>query len=478
MQKNHANALASQKRSRFETEKILNMAKVSLWFDNRRPNAKNLFPLKIFIRADRSCVSINSGIRLRPDQWDAQKNEVVNHPQKQLLNTSIRCKLAEIEKHFLELNALGQLSRMSASDIKKSYEKKSSPDSGSANTFEKVFIRFAERKQKSTRQLYESTLSLIHKHFKHTSNLRFEDITPKWLNQFNEALAKTSSSQNYRNIHLRNIRAVFNSAIDDEITIYYPFRKYKIKPIKTRKRSMKVEDLRRLFDYQVEEYAEIYRDLFKLIFMLIGINTVDLHRLKEVTAEGRVEYCRAKTHRLYSIKVEPEAMEIINKYQGKKGLLIVADRWTDHRNFRHQINKALQLIGEVKREGLGGKKKRKPAFPEITTYWARHTWATIAAYLDIPKDTIAAALGHGADTVTDIYIDFDQRKVDNANRKVLDWVLYGKIDGKVVVEPGTTEFYGQKIQDEEGQEKELDSSGQSALNLDAFRIGIIPKLKP
>lgn len=455
------------------------MAKVSLWFDNRRPNAKNLFPLKIFIRADRSCVSINSGIRLRPDQWDAKKNEVVNHPQKQLLNTSIRCKLAEIEKHFLELNALGQLSRMSASDIKKSYEKKSSPDSGSANTFEKVFIRFAERKQKSTRQLYESTLSLIRKHFKHTSSLRFEDITPNWLNQFNEALAKTSSSQNYRNIHLRNIRAVFNSAIDDEITIYYPFRKYKIKPIKTRKRSMKVEDLRRLFDYPVEEYAKIYRDLFKLIFMLIGINTVDLHRLKEVTAEGRVEYCRAKTHRLYSIKVEPEAMEIINKYQGKKGLLIVADRWTDHRNFRHQINKALQLIGEVKREGLGGKKKRKPAFPEITTYWARHTWATIANDLDIPEKVIAEALGHEyGNPVTNIYIDFDQRKVDNANRKVLDWVLYGKIDGKVVVEPGTTEFYGQKIQDKEGQEKELDSSGQSALNLDAFRIGIIPKLKP
>ena len=63
----------------------------------------------------------------------------------------------------------------------------------------------------------------------------------------------------------------------------------------------------------------------------------------------------------------------------------------------------------------------------MTTYWARHTWATIAAVdLDIPKDTIAHALGHGNNTVTDIYIDFDQRKVDKANRRVLDWVLYGK----------------------------------------------------
>lgn len=67
-----------------------------------------------------------------------------------------------------------------------------------------------------------------------------------------------------------------------------------------------------------------------------------------------------------------------------------------------------------------------PLFPELTTYWARHSWATIAASLDIPKETIAAALGHGGNTVTDIYIDFDAKKIDEANRRVIDWVLYGK----------------------------------------------------
>ena len=67
----------------------------------------------------------------------------------------------------------------------------------------------------------------------------------------------------------------------------------------------------------------------------------------------------------------------------------------------------------------------EPIVPGLTTYWARHTWATIAASLDVPKETIAHALGHGNDTVTDIYIDFDKRKVDEANRKVLDFV-FGK----------------------------------------------------
>jgi integrase len=54
----------------------------------------------------------------------------------------------------------------------------------------------------------------------------------------------------------------------------------------------------------------------------------------------------------------------------------------------------------------------------------RHTWATLAAELDIPKETISAALGHGKKTVTDIYIQFDRKKIDEANRKVIDHVFY------------------------------------------------------
>lgn len=62
-----------------------------------------------------------------------------------------------------------------------------------------------------------------------------------------------------------------------------------------------------------------------------------------------------------------------------------------------------------------------------SSYWARHSWATVAASLDIPKETISEALGHEIGSrVTSIYINFDRRKVDEANRRVLDWVLHGK----------------------------------------------------
>lgn len=88
-----------------------------------------------------------------------------------------------------------------------------------------------------------------------------------------------------------------------------------------------------LFDYPVEEYAERYLDMFKLIFYLIGINSVDLFNLDCITSDGRVEFYRAKTGRLYSIKVEPEALSIINKYRGEKKLLYMADDYKRHTDY-------------------------------------------------------------------------------------------------------------------------------------------------
>lgn len=289
--------------------------------------------------------------------------------------------------------------------------------------FVDIFKEFADSHQKSTKELYYYALRRIEQFDKTISTRSIDDIGIPWLTRFESWMARTNS-KNARNILLRNIRAVFNYALDCEYTTNYPFRRFKIRPQATPKRAMTVEQLRTLATYPVEDYQEFYRDMFMLMFCLIGINVVDLYSLDKIV-NGRAEYRRAKTHRLYSIKIEPEAQAIIDKYRGTKNLLCIADRWTTHQQFGKQMNKALKRMGEMERVGRGGKKVFEPIVSGLTTYWARHTWATIAASLDIPKETIAHALGHGNDTVTDIYIDFDKRKVDEANRKVLDYV-FGK----------------------------------------------------
>lgn len=247
-----------------------------------------------------------------------------------------------------------------------------SGDKTPIGNFFQQFNEYIDRKENlGTKGLYKRTLSKILDFDKTAMYKSFDEINLKWLTDFESFCAKTAT-KNARNIHLRNIRAVFNNAIDYNITSAYPFRRFKIRPEPTRKRSLTIDELRMLFSYKVEPYMQIYLDMFKLIFMLIGINVVDLYNLHCITSKGYIEYKRAKTGRLYSIKVEPEAMEIITKYRGVSNLLMLSERWNNHANFLHQINKALQRIGTIERKGRGGKKIIHSEFPQLTTYAARH----------------------------------------------------------------------------------------------------------
>lgn len=347
---------------------------------------------------------------------------------KQQLNARISKFKSEIDIIIFDIAKEKNISQWKATALKKEIQQRMNPvkEQENVNLFMNIASKFIESKNNRTKEIYEATISRMKLFEPNLENLKFEDITVDWLTRFEVFLAKTAPSKNARNIHLRNIRAIFNSAIDDEVTTFYPFRKFKIKGVVTPKRALSVEQLRQLFDATTEPHAKKYLDAFKLTFFLCGINIVDLCNLKEIV-NGRIEYYRAKTHRFYSIKIEPEAAELISKYKGETYLLNYLDNFKSYKDFGKYLNKNIKLIGEVERKGRGGKKIYTPLFPNISSYWARHSWATIAASLDIPKETIAAALGHEIGSrITSIYIDFDQKKVDEANRKVLDWVLYGK----------------------------------------------------
>ena len=382
--------------------------------------------LRIRLTNNRKKVELSTGINLLPNDLEnalSEKPRPQNAKWKSLIVNftskldEIKCELLKSGRSDVDVRVIKEIVRKECFgiDVEEDF-----------GQFVRHYQTFMNGKtNKGTKGVYQHTLDRMRLFDPGIDKKSFEDIDLKWLTAFEAFCAKTAC-KNSRNIHLRNIRAVFNNAIDYELTTAYPFRRFKIRPEDTRKRSLTVEDLRKLFNCDVEPYAELYRDMFRLIFMLIGINTVDLHSLKKIE-HGRINYKRAKTGRLYSIKVEPEAMEIIEKYKGTSGLLCVADRWSDSRNFTHQTNKALQRIGEMERKGRGGKKIITSEFPGLTTYWARHSWATIAYELGISKDIIAQALGHSdGHGTTNIYIREDMRKVDEANRKVLDWVLYGK----------------------------------------------------
>lgn len=410
------------------------MTTTKLYLDTRSRNANGECPLKITITKHGKAAQYPLGLRLLTTQWDSQRQRVKDHPNKQRLNTFIQARKNQFDNILLELTIKGELAQLTSTQIKNKISQLLSPDNVDKTLFVYRFRKYMDKLNAySTKEKYTQTLNRILQFDSKAETLSFESITKDWLSDFEQFLKPYNPCRNGRNIHFRNIRAIFNDAIDNNITQFYPFRKFKIRPEATAKRSLSLEDLRMLFNYPCEPFQKKYIDIFKLTFFLIGINLIDLCHLKGIS-NGYITYNRAKTGRLYNIKVEPEALAIINEYRGDNYLLQFSENLTSYKNLTKKIDKELKRIGPVSmilnpnrgRHKHNFIKKRNGLFPKISLYWARHTWATIAAELEVPKETIAVALGHGGNSVTDTYISFDSSKVDEANRRVIDYVLYNK----------------------------------------------------
>lgn len=280
------------------------------------------------------------------------------------------------------------------------------------------------KSKKGTVEIYERTMRRIEAY---DNKCTYDTIDRSWLERFQAHELAKGRMQNGIAIDLRNIRTIFNWGIDNEFTTKYPFRKFKIASERQQYLYLGAKEMKEYRDYPLEPFMEKYRDLFMLGFYLIGINISDLLELpSDCIKNGRIQYRRNKTARLYDIKVEPEAIEIINKYRGTKHLLSILDDGTKEESFRRTINDYLKRVGKVEyrknKRGALIKKEITPLHPDIVWYTARRSWATIAASLDIPKEVIGKALGHSEwdNTTTDLYIQFDHKKIDDANRKVID----------------------------------------------------------
>lgn len=395
------------------------MATIKFYLDTRREKKDGLFPIKLNVH-NKGTFFLSTGYSATREKWNGVEftNKEVNYKTK---NAALRKMISDMENAIFRLELDGKLRELSDKALKIIIEKYlPGARSEKVKYFVDYIADFIELKEKAgTKQVYASTLNKI---VQFDATCTFDTMDIDWLRRFEKHMRDSGMKVNAYALHFRNIRSVFNYAIDNDLTTLYPFRKFRIKKEETLKRSLTAEQVALLRDYDCEDYQKRYRDIFMLMIYLIGINAVDLFNLKKII-NGRIEYHRAKTGKLYSIKLEPEAIEIIDRYKGKGWLLNVLDEYGNYKDFLHRMGVGLKQIGPVVRTGLGGRKNREPLFPEISSYWARHTWATIAAELDIPKETISAALGHEIGSeVTSICIKFDRKKVDEANRKVIDYL--------------------------------------------------------
>jgi integrase len=386
---------------------------MKIYYKVSNVKVKEGYPIRLYVNMNSNRIHVNTGVYV---------SNINNYSEGRVLPSEDKYKIKNIRLSDItkELDIYLLQNHLPEEIKNKLYEITGRLHAKKRTKF--LFINYIDKfvslkSTKGTINLYNTTRNKI---IAFDPRVTIEKIDIEWLSSFEKFMSKTMSINGY-SIHLRNIRAVFNYCIDEGITSNYPFRKYKIKHETTIKRSLTVDQLREIINCKCEKFQEQYRDLFILMFYLCGINAVDLFTIGSIDNQGRITYHRHKTGRLYSIKVEPEAMEIINKYRGNKNLLNCLDTYKDYKDYLHHFNNALGKLGKVNRLGIGW--TGEPIQEGLTSYWARHTWATIAYELDIPHDIIGQALGHAESDTTDIYIRYNNKKIDEANRKVIDYVL-------------------------------------------------------
>ena len=405
------------------------MARSTLRLDKRRALKDGTYPVQIVVGHGTN-IYLNTGVYLTGSDWDDRARICTGKGAKRV-NDTLTALLTTVTNRILELKENGQWPKLSRAQLREMLTRLDlkKPTVGVPSLYD-LIQRTLDGRADNTKYIAKSAIERLKKYIGDPSKVYCEDITPAWIDDFITSMA--DASVNTRAAYVKVVKRAVNYALDRDLTANDPFRHYRIKTEETRMRVLPIEKLRQFRDLTLHYKYKEYQDIFMLTFYLIGINTVDLSRLtNDNIVNGRIEYRRAKTGKLYSIKIEPEAWEIIKRYRGTKHLIRHFDNYHNYKAYQGTVDNALTRIGPPALDKNGdpvkfgnGQIKMDPLEKSLSLYWARYSWATYAADLDIPKDTISEALGHSHGAkVTGVYIKYNRDKVDAANRKVIDYVL-------------------------------------------------------
>lgn len=297
------------------------------------------------------------------------------------------------------------------------------------NTIISVIERFCSTKEKkSTAMAYKRLITDISAY---DADATIGGVDFTWVENFYKHEKDKGRCNNGIVGDIDKLKSVFNWARRKKITTNFPFERAYFKKEKTRKRNLSVSQLRVIRDIGTDAHDAPYRDFFMLGFYLIGMNLSDILDLtKEDYKDGRITFNRNKTNRFYDIKVEPEAKIIIDKYMNtekkKENLLnfLSVTHSAGYAQFTTKLNHCLRTLGKRAYDGKYYDWKDDAIEPDLTSYWNRHTWATMAAKIGVPMEIIGRALGHSIwdNSITGVYVEFDTAKIDEANRKVIDYL--------------------------------------------------------
>lgn len=284
--------------------------------------------------------------------------------------------------------------------------------------FEKIISDREKTGYVGTATIYRSALNSLKKY---RSKLNFNQITPEFLRGYEAEMKKAGLSMTYTSINLRQLRAVYNTAIHEGIIkdYDYPFsqsrndRKYKIRKGSNRKIALTTEELKLLRQYQPETKARrTAYQFWWFSFYCNGINVVDICQMQYKHIKGdTVEYLRKKsidTETLVkpiSFKLSERISSIIKELGNQNNS---ADTYVfkllNHGDSPKDIRRKAQNLTHVIDTHMKKISKKLEFGKEITTYTARHSFATYMYRSGSSIEEISEAMGHASIETTQRYL--------------------------------------------------------------------------
>ena len=256
--------------------------------------------------------------------------------------------------------------------------------------------------------------------FRKGADISLEEIDRDLMEEYQTYLKTAGLARNSVSFYMRIMRAVYNRGVSLDLTIdRRPFQNVFTGTEKTPKRAIQAADISRIRNLDLTRYPrlEFARDIFMFLFYCRGMSFVDAAFLKKTNIRyGNLTYFRRKTGQQIHVKIINCIADIIDRHISSCSEYIFPIITNIGRNERQQyetglreVNKYLKTIGEM--AGLSA---------QLTTYVARHTWATIAKSKNVPLNVIADALGHESTHTTQIYLAaINSSEIDNANELII-----------------------------------------------------------
>lgn len=279
--------------------------------------------------------------------------------------------------------------------------------------------KLVERKE-GTASAYRNTLMSMTKYLK-GRDIRVSNVTPAFVRKYESFLTTNEASVNTISFYMRNLKTIFNALINENnYSQENPFRVTRTSISKTTKRALLRKELIRLveltFDLKTESHLEFARDIFMFSYYTRGMSLVDIIYLKKSQiVDNVILYTRKKSKQQIKIKVTKNIQELITKYDNNSDsvfpILDIASPRSLYAQYRlalGRINHNLKTVGEY----------AKLSVP-LTSYMARHSWATQAKEVGTPISVISEGLGHTSEQTTRIYLkEFDSSVIDKVNELV------------------------------------------------------------